>query len=461
MKTPSNLVNEVAEKNLLVVMGYGFSLKDNATDQFALKMARKDTLNSHTIPVSPKHAAPENCPDVDIHYIRLSSHRFGDYPNGIKALTAFPQRLLDDVSSVVANDRESASNTSSLYAINQWDNQITRNKVNVICHLMMVIQKQYAGIVKWDNKLPAAPQNRKQFHAARYRASQLHILDTVFHKLHRMLRDLSGLNSNTRDVRVVRLEHILTESPPGFATDFRNALKAGLGTRKVTKIREAGWVDLVFTLWVCGLWLWNSGLDEDEKEELGEFAFNASIFQWLVLLRNTYGRARLPADEHQSYRQGGNTGRADGGGHSPLRSLDAPNPSGEDPASTSTESLMIAESYQAVVHVAAASCPDSIFARPEWTVGFLAWGLHIVTQEGFMCPNLEGKEGDEGCDEYMLFMECNRHIGAASEDAGGNTTGDTLGAVVSNTAGDVAGGGAEHAIGSIAEDDTDLRDSSA
>lgn len=325
---------------------------------------------------------------------------------------------------------------------------------------MMVVQKHYAGIVKWDNKLPAAPQNQKQFHAARYRASQLHILDTVFHRLHRMLRDLSGLDSITRDVRVVRLEHIMAESPPGFATDFRNALKAGLGTRKVTKIREAGWVDLVFTLWVCGLWLWNSGLDEDEKEELGKFAFNASIFQWLDFLRDSYGRALLPVDEHQFYGRGGNTGTADGE-HSPSISPCAPNSSGEDPASTFTESWMIAESYRAAVHVAAASCPDSIFARPEWTVGFLAWGLNIVTQEGFMCPNLEGKEGDEGYDEYMLFMEYNRRTGDTSEDAGGNTAGHTLGAVVSNTAGDVAGGGAEHAIGSIAEDDTGLRDSPA
>ncbi|KAI4133668.1 MAG: hypothetical protein LQ347_002107 [Umbilicaria vellea] len=441
-------------------MGYGFSLEDNTTDQCALKMARRDTLNSHNIPASSKNAALENCPDVDIHYVRLPSHRFGDYSNGISALTAFPQRLLDDVSSVVANGRERASRTSGRYAIDKWNNQITRNKVTVMCHLMMVVQKHHAGIVKWDNKLPASPQNQKQFHAARYRASQLHILNTVFHRLHGMLRDLSGLNSVPRDVRVVRLEHILTESPPGFATDFRNALKVGMGTRKAAKIREAGWVDLVFTLWVCGLWLWNLGLDPDEKEELGQFDFNASMFRWLGFLRNTYGRDLLPMHKHQFYGQGGNIGTA-GGEHSPLIGLDAQNSSGEDPASGSTESRMIAESYQAVVHVAAASYPDSVFACPEWTVEFLAWGLDIVTQEGFMCPDLEGKEGDDSYDEYMLFMECDQDTGHAAENAAGNTTGDIFGAAASNTDGDIAGGGAEHACENVAEVDTDLRDSPA
>lgn len=429
-------------------MGYGFSLENNATDQFALKMARRDTLISDRIPGSSKQISLENCLDVDIHYIRLPSHRFGDYSNGISALNAFPQRLLDDVSSVVANDRERASHPSERYAIDKLDNQITRNKVNVICHLMMIVHKHYAGIVKWDNKLPASPQNQKQFHVARYRASQLHVLETVFHRLHGILRDLSGLDSIPRDVRVVRLEHILAESPPAFATDFRNALKAALGTRKVSKIREAGWVDLVFTLWVCGLWLWNLGLDQDEKEELGQFAFNASIFQWLVFLRNIYGRDHLPVDEHQFDGQGGNTGTADGE-ISPLIDLDARKSSGGNPASESTESRMIAESYLAVVSVAAASYPDSIFARPEWTIGFLAWGLNIVTQEGLMCPDLEGKEGDDSYDEYMLFMECDQDTGNVAKSAAGNTTGDILGAVVSNTAGDVA------------EVDTDLRDSPA
>lgn len=395
-----------------------YSRKPQGATKPAKTAAHSGTPSSHetpgSTPGSSSNVGLENCPEADIHYIRLSSYRFGDYPNRISALAAFPKELLDDVSSIVANDRERASHTSGQCGTDKWDNQVTRNKVNVICHLMMVIQKQHAGIAKWDNKLPGSPQNQKQFHAARYRSSQLHILNGVFNRLRDMLRDLSGLNSVTRDVRVVRLEHIVAESPSGFATDFRNALKIGLGTRKVTKIREAGWVDLVFTLWVCGLWVWNSRIDQEDKEELCQVVFNARIFEWLISLRNAYGRGLPPVDEHQRHGQGGTTGTAEGE-DSPLRGLDPPDSSDEDPASVSTESRMIAESYLDVVHAAAAAYPDSVFGRPEWTVDFLAWGLDIVTQEGFMCPNLEGKEGDDTCDECMLFMECDQGIGNVAE----------------------------------------------
>ena len=379
-------------------MGYGFSLENNFTDQYALKMARR---------ISSKNVGFENHPEVDIHYIRLPSHGFGDYPNGISALTAFSQKLLDDISLIVANDREraAASQKSDEGGISEWDNQITRNKVIVVCHLIMVIQKQIAGIVKWQEKLPESPQNEKQFHAARYRASQLHILNKVFDRLCDLLRDLSGLKSVGRDVQIVRLEYMLAESPSGFATDFRNALKIGLGTRKITKIRREGWADLVFTMWVCGLWVWSLGLDQDEKEELAEVAFNARIFRWLLFLRDTYWSSHLSTKEHQLDGHGGSTGAVDGE-DSTMDGRGDSSSSDDGQASNSTELRMIAESYLGVVRAAAAGCPDSAFARPEWTVDFLAWGLRVVKEEGFMCPNLEGKEGDDAYDEYILSMEC-------------------------------------------------------
>lgn len=567
MKTPGDLYNEEAEKNLLVVMGYGFSLENNATDQYALKTARRipkvinvtkemphnyavpkvppnlptssvaagpqssehSTLISDTLdnansnqnvitetqrqgseiyvteedrpakrrrvadiqeksaikttlevlpgrsyvdldsnllyrrnikklyeggekvatkekgaaahreaptpgerPAASKEKGLEDCHDVDVYYIRLPSHRFGDYPNGIGALAAFPQKLLNHVSSVVANDRERACHTCKQRGIEKWDNHITRNKVNVMCHLLMVIQKKYASIVKWDNKLPRFPQNQKQFHAARYRMSQLLILKNVLDSLYNLLRDLSGLSSVTKDARVVRLEHILADSPSGFATQFRNALKIGLGTHKITKIREAGWVDLVFTLWVCGLWVWNTGLDQDDKKELIQVAFNARIFQWLVFLRNVYWRDLLSMDGRQLHGHKGSAGAAEGE-DSPLRGPDSPIAGDDDPV------WMIAESYMAVVNAAAASYPDSIFARPEWTADLLAWGLNIVTQEGFMCPNLEGKEGDDAYDEYMLFMECGEENGSVAEDAAGDTTGDGAGDALGDSVGGATG----------------------
>ncbi|SLM39105.1 hypothetical protein LPUS_09545 [Lasallia pustulata] len=396
------------KSNEELVMGYGFSLENNLTDQYALKMARR---------VSSRNVGFENRPEVDIHYIRLPSHRLGDYPNGISALTAFPQKLLDDISLIVANDRErpAASQKSEEGGIKEWDNQITRNKVNVVCHLNMVIQKQTTGIVKWQEKLPESPQNEKQFHAARYRASQLHILNKVFDRLCDLLRDLSGQKSVGRDVQMVRLEYMLAESPPGFATDFRNALKIGLGTRQITKIRREGWADLVSTMWVCGLWVWNLGLDRDEKEELAEVAFNARIFRWLLFLRDTYWSSHLSRNKPQLDGRGGSTEAVDGD-DSTIGGRGDPSSSNDGQASSSTELRMIAESYLGVVYAAAAGYPDSAFARPEWTVDFLAWGLKVVKDEGFMCPNLEGKEGDDAYDEYVLFMECG---GDMAEDAVG------------------------------------------
>ena len=405
----------------------------------------------------PNETRLPSCPEVDIHYVRLPSHQFGDYPNGINALTAFPLELLDDISVIVANDREAAavSQTLGRYRVDEWDNQITRNKLNVMCHLMMIIQKQFAGIVKWQGELPASPQNDKQFHAACYRRSQLQILTTVSTRLLQMHRNLSGLTPTvTRDVRVVRLEHILAESPLGFATDFRNALKVGLGTRNATKVRESGWVDLVFTLWVCGLWLSNSELGQDDKQLL-RVAFKARILQWLVFLRSTYWRTLVSQDEHQLHGHGGTSRSAER--QDPMESLATRSSSDDGPTSFSTELHLIAESYLAVVHAAAGANSNSVFARPEWTVEYLAWGLNIVKQEGFMCPNLEGKEADDAYDEYVLFMECGNDAVNVIGDIAGKGTRDGAGNAAGGVTREIAGDGA----GDIAGIDTEMKDAPA
>ena len=68
------------------------------------------------------------------------------------------------------------------------------------------------------------------------------------------------------------------------------------------------------------------------------------------------------------------------------------------------ETQLLCESFLAVIHAAVTKNPRSLYRDPRVTVPHLERCLNIIRQEGVMCPNLEGKIGEES-DEYVLFLE--------------------------------------------------------
>lgn len=263
-----------------------------------------------------------------------------------------------------------------------------------MCAIIMILQKQYFAIMKHDDELPAWPRNERQFHAARYRRGQVRTLRCVSDSLLDEIRRIAGLNpSEARDTRIVRLEHILMESPQGFLVDYRAALNAGLGTRNATKIREKGWVQCAFTVWLSGLCLWDSENRQKRNEASSSSNFSTTISQWLDFLRRVYGNPPISGFDESGSKLNNDTkfDFASGLESAPL-------------AYQQDERLLLVQSYLAVIKAAVNKHPKSIFRNSELTISYLAWCLNIIEAEGIMCPNLVGKIGEED-DEFILFLE--------------------------------------------------------
>ena len=193
----------------------------------------------------------------------------------------------------------------------------TRLSLNVICATYMILQRQESDILQYDVQLPQWPKNEKQFHAARYRRSQLQTLTTILHSILHQMRILCGADlSWPRDIRVVRLEHILDESPEPLSGDFRAALRAGVGTRNPAKIKANGWVESAFTIWLCGLWILCQP-DLIPSHSPSRMSLRRKTCEWIDFLRRAYGQGFEKAGRH-------------------------------DPAEA-REDLLLAESYYAIV----------------------------------------------------------------------------------------------------------------
>ncbi|KAL8793562.1 MAG: hypothetical protein Q9195_003824 [Heterodermia aff. obscurata] len=299
-----------------------------------------------------------------VHWVRLRNSFIDKIPQDAPPSYEFSPGFLNGVATALCNLREKTAGHPHLQGQIDFANpDMSRNKLKVLAAATMLLQRQLSNIVDHNANLPQWPDNIRQFHAARYRRGQLHILRTVNASL---LGRLSGLvgDSSARDFRVVRLEHMLAEAPSPLLTDFRAALNAGLGTRKASKIRERGWVECAFTLWVCGVWLWGQGLES--RSATGGLDLQSRMVQWLGFLRRAYK---------------------------------------DDEAVTGPADEQLAESYLGVIQAAVQKNPRSVYGSGACTLARMRWCLNVVREESVMCPSFEGRAGDEH-DELVLFFEC-------------------------------------------------------
>ena len=379
----------------LVIMGYGFSLADNPADHCVLAAAHKDTAQN--IDYAASAAGGEH----ETQILHSSGHRKEQEPStqwvrlyddaidkdraAGGASYIFSPQFLHDTAMALSNKRERVThNTCLLDQVDFSDSALSRIKLNVMCAVIMLLQKQHSDIVQYNPGLPQWPENEKQFHAARYRRGQLQILRSVNAALLDQLAGLAGMKApNARDARVVRLENTLTESPKPLLTDYRAALNAGLGTRNAEKIKQRGYSECAFTLWVCGLWLWKVSAASCLDVEPGS-RFHNGILQWLNFIDEAYNKFL------------GNEAAA--GSRQPSRK--SPNTTFDE------ESELLVASLLDVVRAAVKKHPTTLYNSPACTQERLLWSLNIVREESVMSPNLEGKSGDAN-DELLLFLECN------------------------------------------------------
>ena len=403
--------------DLQVIMGYGFSLSENTSDHYSLgfspsiaayieatkarRLAHKPYSDAvqgldfdnpqrklKTGTVRSGGQVLESIDDLNveetleqnIHWVRLLGNE--NYE--------FSPQFLERFSIAVENPREACTadncSGSKTYLSNRG---LSRNKLHVISAIIMILQKGQREIRKHDKEMPGAPQNSKQVDAARYRDSQLRILDTVLDSMCKFLKSVTATDSpEDNKSGVVRLEHIFTTSPKDLLKDLRGILNAGLRTRDPTKIRERGGVDFAFTMWLCGLWIYSQSAPRREDE------INPKYLRWLHFLQLNYPEPSEESTHHQGPVHPVHAVQAEW--FDPVRS----SASGD----TETDPGFIARSYLDAVRAATEKRPQSIYNDGRITVMRLEWCLNVIKKEGVWCPNLD-QEGGEEDDDWVIYFE--------------------------------------------------------
>ena len=400
-------------------MGYGFSLPDNSSDHYSLgfspaiaayikatrarRLTRKagsDTVQRQSTEgigsiepnpsggmVRSEGQVIESSEDFDvkeileqnIHWVRLGEHESYE----------FSPHFLESFSIAVENPREAhIAEDCSTDKTDISDRDFSRNKLHVLCAVTMILQKGQRAIRKHDEELPQAPHNSKQMDAARYRDSQLRILDNVLNSMYTFLKSITTAKPpEVNQPRVLRLEYVLTESPKSMLKDLRGVLHAGMRTRDPVKIRERGGVDFAFTAWLCGMWIYFQS-DTKQEDEM-----NTMYPRWLQFLQQNYADPLKESIDEPRPESSFLEERAEW--FDPIRS---------GSGGATLESTFIARSYLAAIQAATEKRPLSLYNDKRVTVRRLEWCLNVIRNEGVWCPSLnEGEEEED--DDWVLFLE--------------------------------------------------------
>ena len=378
-------------------MGYGFSLPDNPADHFSISFAAAiaasvKSTREHRLGQKPtdRTNTVENCSQVDeeynIHWVRTCEERL-----------EFSPHFLEEISIAVENPREHRdANGSPRLDFNLLTSQISRNKLHVLCAVLMIMQKGYTAISEHSSDLPEYPQNVRQADAACYRHGQLHILERVLEVSSQILSSLLTIETaNSKDFRIMRLEDILADCPKRLEKDFRSVLNAGLKTRDPTKIRERGGTDFAFTVWLYGLTLYyRNVIHESQRLPTLESTFEGHFLLWLDFLREAYPEEDLeplgPPDCSSAVLEADRAAWFD-----PVRSAIPKEDNLANPAST-------VESYLDAIQACVEKHPQSLYGDAELSTKRLMWCYNVIRNEGVWIPNLQERDGD---DEWMLFIQ--------------------------------------------------------
>ena len=349
--------------------------------QRTVRTQSMEGTSHHLIQVSPmKYDLAMTQPATGIYYLTSAMNTPFFVAN---------RELVNTLFAMLANSRERKdyANTSLFVGTQTSPNLLTHGRLRVVSTLFMELQHKYLAITAGDALLPQWPLNDRQFHAARYRRGQVHILESNIESMKRELRA-----ANSANTKLVRLEDILAPSTTGEPNRLRAAIHHVLRTRDAGKIRRGGYGDLVFTLWFCSSWILHAdGVRSDCT------LFQDIFKDWLYFVEKVYGLPPLGADGY---------GSRERPTHSAVESFqtDTRRHEAED-----DDEYAVAESYLDVVRTISERYPWWKFTEGRWTVKFLRWGLHIVQEEGLVFPGLDG----EGGDEFVVFASSEEWSGRA------------------------------------------------
>jgi len=395
-------------QKILVILGYGFSLFKNPQDAYGLVLKNLSASRNVARVMGMQRALNEEAGGSSREGDALTCTFHLRAADGGDFFTANPT-LTDIFSLLVANRRELKTvqiTPNRCYIPHKANRPLTHSAAKIASTLHVELQRKYNNIARHDAVLPLHPKNNRQFHVARYRRSQLHILKTNIEALRGLLR-----SANSETTHLVRLEDLLAPSTTSAPNQLRAGVHHVLRTRNAARMREEGYGELVFTLWICGCWVGGEG----GGCGTGADGFALGEGRWLEWMVDAYGEpggVRKGEDRggegDEGGRVGNEAGRAgyDGGGmgneeENADTEPDYPRYDGE----TNEETHVIAESYMDVVRMVAERYPDSVFADEEWSVEMLMWGREVLLEEGLALPRGGGEgEEEDGDDEFVLFV---------------------------------------------------------
>lgn len=302
---------------------------------------------------------------------------------------AFPHAMLDDVSVLVANQRE--LDTIQFSRERFWlsgSGTYSRNDFSVMSHILRTLRLRRRRILCNDSSLPQWPRNDRQFYAARYRRGQLQILNEIISSLEQRLNMALTSNANGVFSELLDLKQMLHRTPKPLRSRFQAGLDAAFGTHKPSLLKEAGWEDAVMALWVSTLWIVLITQDEEISDHVG---IGRKLANWITYMSEHYAPDKTDPDyvaavstENQVFTQK----QANGG-------------EGED--ENQKQLIRYTEEIARMIKAAAERDPQCLFAHPLWCGDLVRWGFRIVNAETVNVPARD--EGRESSDRLALFLE--------------------------------------------------------
>ena len=403
-------------------MGYGFSVRNNPRDNYLLKIGihqngplasvRRRQTELFGNDYSLMEAGGR---DIYTLYSPTRSYCKG-YKHLIPEFRAFPQAMIDDVSVLIANQRE--LDTIGFSVEGFWlsgSGTYSRNDFSVMSHVLRTLRIRRKRILCNDSKLPRWPRNDRQFYAARYRRGQLQILNEIISSLERRLNKALSFDSDGPLGELLDLKQILSRTPEPLRSRFQAGLDAAFGTHRAALLKESGWEDAVMALWVCMLWIAFGATNGVMRDYLG---MGRRLADWITYMSEHYApdkfdpdhMAFASTDESHSILQDRN-GEGEGTG----------NGNSEAPVLTDADDenhkhlIRYTDEITVMINAAAQRDPQSLFAHPLWSGDLVRWGFTVMHEEAV---NVPARDEDEPSDRLALFLE-ERRCGLETSESDG------------------------------------------
>lgn len=402
-----------------VLMGYGFSVRNNPRDSYLLKLGihKKGPLASVRRRQSELFGNDYSLMqaggrDVYTLYSPTRSYCKG-YKHAIPEFRPFPQTMLDDVSVLVATQRE--LDTISFSEEGFWLSNTgtrSRNDFSIMSHVLRALRLRRNRILCNDSKLPRWPQNDGQFYAARYRRGQLQILTEIINSLDQRLNQALTSDSEGPLSELLDLRQILHRTPNPLRSRFQAALDAAFGTHKPSLLKDSGWEDAVMALWVCTLWITFIATGEVILDRLG---IGRKLADWIAYMCEHYAPDKAdPAAVDTDARHSAQQERI------PKCEGTPPLTDAEVEAENQRHLIHYTEEIACIIRAAAKRDPQSLFAHPVWSGDLVRWGFRIVNEEAV---NVPGRGETLGSSDRLALFLAERRGEAELETSGSESEG--------------------------------------